>query len=141
MRRGELSCQPQPVCGLDWRILIEPKYPDAWFAKYLPALPLQAGFEKTARALLPLRSGAKGWLERNWETRFCVVAVGVPDLIGVLGMVLEDRVAEIEHFENPGALRTWLRQNPQVYRVLTADLALIGLDGIALPFSGWAQTP
>lgn len=139
MLRGELSSRPQPICAVDWRILVEPRYPEGWFRKMIPQLLLQAGFESRMRALLPMKKGARRWLERNFETRFCAIVVGSEEILPSIEMVLADHVAEFEFFDDPGELRTWLRQTPEVYRLYTNDPALLGIDDTTRPHSGWNE--
>ena len=139
MRKGELTTRPQPVCAVDYRILVEPKYGYGWFTHNLPQMLWAAGMEDRIRRLLPIRKGAKWWLERNWEHRFCAVTVAQPLLIPSIKLVLGDYVAEFEHFADPGELSVWLRQTPEVESFYTVDPALLGLDERIRPFHGWGE--
>jgi hypothetical protein len=138
MKRGNISNQAAFICAIDWRVLMETN-----FLKSSWRLLFSSGsLKERIRRALPLRKGAKSWLERCWETRFCVVTVGLNELLqkGV-EIALGDLVAEFEHFETQGEVSTWLRQTPQVYRVYTADSALLGMDSVTKKHSGWSEKP
>lgn len=139
MRRGDLSNQPAPICAVDFKVLIESKYGYGWFKSAIPGLLLRGGFESTMKASLPWKQGALMWLERNWERRFMIISVAVPDIVPAIDIVALEKVAETEHFSEPGDLRTWMLQTPEVYRLITNDPALLGLDDIIRPFGSWAD--
>lgn len=139
MLRGELSNRPAGICGVDYRILLREKKPYTWFVKYVPELLLHRSFETRMKNALPFKPGAKAWLESNWEKRLVIVTVGVPLLSRAVEMVVGDFIAEVYHFDNRNELRDWVRMTPQVYKILTEDQTLIGLQDIVVLFNGWHE--
>jgi len=139
MQRGELSNRPAAICGVDYRVLLDIRFPYGWFLVKVPELLLSKHFEGMMREALPWRVGARGWLERNWERRFASVSVGVPLLAPAIDMILGDYIAEQYHFDTVQDFRQWVRITPQVYRVFTEDAALLGLDNITSRLSGWTE--
>jgi hypothetical protein len=139
MLRGEFSNRPAAICGIDYRVLIEERQEYSWFIKKVPELLLHKSFETVMKRALPVKKGAKGWLETNTENRIVVFSVGVPLLERALDMVIGDYVAETYHFYDKAEFRFWLRQTPHVYKVYTNDFGLIGLEGITVRHSGWSE--
>ena len=140
MLRGDLSNRPAAICGVDYRILIDEKKEYAWFVKKIPELLLHKGFETLMKRALPMKRGARSWIETNLlEHRIVALSVGVPLLARALDMVLGDYVVETFHFDDPSEFRTWLRHTPQVYKVFTNDQRLLGMDGITVPHNNWGD--
>lgn len=141
MLRGNLSTRPQPICAIDFRLLLDAPYGYGQVGKRLPAMLLAGDFDKAASYFLPWRPGAKRWLQRNWSTRFMVVSINLVELAPLIDMIFEDVVAETTHFSTREDLREWLPQTPEVYRLFTNDTAIISLDGITRRFNRWSEKP
>jgi hypothetical protein len=140
MKRGELSNRPAAICGVDYRILIEERKEYSWFVKKIPELLLHKSFETLMKRALPMKRGARGWIETALEQhRIVAISVGVPLIARALDMVLGDYVVDTYHFDDRQEFRLWLRQTPQVYKVFTNDPELMGLDGIAVPHANWGE--
>lgn len=140
MKKGELSNRPAAICAVDYKILLDEKREYAWFVKKIPELLLHKSFETLMKRALPIKKGARFWIETAMEEhRVVAISVGVPLLARAIDMVLGDYVVETFHFDDQHEFRLWLRQTPQVYRVFTNDSRLLGLDGITAPHSGWSE--
>jgi hypothetical protein len=139
MLRGEFSNRPAAICGVDYRILIDEQQAYSWFVKKVPELLLHKSFETIMKRALPVKKGAKGWLDNNTENRIVVFSVGVPLLERALDMVIGDYVAETFHFYDTGDFRSWVQQTQAVFKVYTNDSSLIGLEGITVRHSGWSE--
>jgi hypothetical protein len=122
MRRGELTNQPAPVVAVDWRILATVE-------------PVWGGLKRK----IMLNEGAKGWIERNWYVRMCVVMIGNKRLRPKVREVVLGVVAEFEWFECFFELRLYLKRNPQIVTMFTSDFSLLSLDGTVRMFSGWNE--
>jgi hypothetical protein len=140
MLRGELSNRPAAICAVDYKILIDEKREYAWFVKKIPELLLHKSFETLMKRALPIKKGARSWIDSAIEEhRVVAISVGVPLLARAIDMVLGDYVVETFHFDDQHEFRLWLRQTPQVYKVFTNDSRLLGLDGITTAHSGWSE--
>lgn len=139
MFRGDISNRPAAIIAVDYRILLDKRESYLWFVKRVPELLLQKGFENTMKKALPWRPGAKLWLDLYWEKRFAVFTVNVPLISRAVDMIVGDVIAETYHFENKFEFRRWTQINKALGRVYTNDPALLGLDELIQPHSGWTE--
>jgi hypothetical protein len=140
MLKGEISNRPAAICAVDYKILLDEKREYAWFVKKIPELLLHKSFETLMKRALPIKSGARAWIENAVEEhRVVALSVGVPLLARAIDMILGDYVVETFHFDDPPEFRLWLRQTPQVYKVFTNDTRLLGIDSVTTPHSGWSE--
>ena len=139
MFRGDISNQPSPVILIDWRVLIDPKVSLSKASSELFHNYLLFDAKKEGD-YFPAKRNAKGWLERNYKQRFCVFSVALEEPFKIaVENVLEELVAEIEHFESRDELRDWLRINNQVSLMITNDNSFLGLDDNVRLFVGWGS--
>jgi len=122
MRRGELTNAPAPVLAVDWRVLVD-------------ARPAWGGLSRRYE----LRDGARGWLERNWKVRVCVLVDGGETQFKEVKKILRDLVAEFASIPIPQEFRIWMRRTPHIFRLYTNDRALLGLDDTVRLFPGWHE--
>jgi hypothetical protein len=124
--RGELSNRAAPIIAIDGKILLEQK---------------QKKFQVFRKVEMKLLDGAKGWLERTWQARICVVVIGKKAEQEAAKILLQDLVPEIEFFERIADLWAWLGRNPQIVRFYTNDSYLQRINsGINVQrHSGWNQ--
>jgi hypothetical protein len=144
MLRGDISNQPAPICAIDWRVLMQPKDEiKDWLSLLNLLAPGKIGFTDRVEKAFPLRKGAKEWLERCWETRFCVVIVGERGTMKVIVReVLNKYIADGAYFESLTELRRWLETTPEVYRCYTNDTGWLSVfDDTVRVHSGWNEKP
>lgn len=139
MLRGEISNRPAAIYAVDYRILVEPKRPYAWFVLNVPELLFQKGFENTMKKAFPWKRGARLWLENHWDKRIAVFSVGEPMVARAIDMRVGDFIAETYHFEDAPEFRLWLNASKHLAKVYTKDVALIGLDDIVELHTGWTE--
>ena len=122
MRRGNLTNEPAPIVAVDWRILVR-----------------SSSFFSGFRTKLEIIDGAREWIERNWDYRFCGVVIGERKLGRRIITVLEHLLAETKYVDNAADLRVWLKRNPEIVCMYTPDVTLTTLDGVIRPFHGWHE--
>ncbi len=139
MLRGEISNRPAAVIALDYRIILNQRKSYLWFVEKVPELLLEKGFENAMKKALPWRPGARLWLELNEGHRLAVFTVGTPLISRAIEMLVGTHIAECYHFEDRYQFRHWTRVSKNLGKVFTNDPALIGLDEIIQPHSGWTE--
>jgi len=120
MLRGELSNRYSPCCLVDYRILLRERY---------------RFFRRNELEIHPM---AVAWIKRNWAkslTIFSVGRTGTQDIEEKLNLYIKEFV----HFDRCEDLRLWVRVVDQVYKVLTDDVDLLGLDPVYQSFQGWLE--
>ena len=139
MIKGELSNQPSNIILVDWKIIIDPKVSlsklsSEVFHNY------SLFFLKKPEEFFPIKKNAKGWLSRNWEHRFCAYTISLEEPFRIIvEPILQDLVAELEHFEDRKEFRQWLKVNTQVLYAITPDKEILGMDETVKEFLGWGS--
>lgn len=139
MKRGDITTGPQPVVGVDYRILLELRCVDSWLEAEIPKMLLESVFPEVVRHLVRPRIGARGWLSKHWEFSVVAFCLGFPNIRGVLTEALSDLGVRQACFDSPSELRDWVRLSPEVARVYTVDRSLVTTDGVVRFFEGWHE--
>jgi hypothetical protein len=122
MRRGNISNKPASIIAIDWKILARIK---------------QKRLQNLRSIEVEFLDGAYGWLERNYEHRFCAVIVGTPKERRVIKKSMDMVVPLSVQFNEGCDVSVWMKRNPQVIKFYTNDVQL--MCSISTAHSGWNQ--